>query len=114
MLELTQAEMQALDGDGSPARICDTVSGETRVLLRLDDFEWIRKLLGDEPDSPPRRDRRSGQEYVSLPLNRYERFKAFFEDDPLSAAERQEALRSAGLRAGWNAPVWNEEPTEPR
>jgi hypothetical protein len=36
-----------------------------------------------------------------------------FEEDPISADEQKAALRAAGLRAGWNDPVWDdlEEPT---
>jgi hypothetical protein len=44
--------------------------------------------------------------YAVLPEERYERFKAFFEEDPLSAAEKMALLREAGKRAGWHDPAW--------
>jgi hypothetical protein len=107
MIELTHEQQQALDASGQvPARIRDQVTGRCEVLLRLDDFDWIRGLLGDEPDAPRGLDRRTGQEYALVPEERYERFKAFFEEDPLSSAEKASLLREAGRRAGWDSPVW--------
>ncbi len=70
-----------------------------------DDFEWLRELLGNEADAPRRFDARTGKEYALLPEERYERFKAFFEEDPLSSAERIALPREAGKRAGWDSPV---------
>jgi hypothetical protein len=78
------------------------------VLLPADDFNWIRNLLGDEPDAPRVQDSRTNAEYALLPELRYERFKAFFEEDPLSQAERTALLREAGKRAGWDDAIFDE------
>jgi hypothetical protein len=108
MIELTQEQRQALDAAPEvPARAIDPGTGQTEVLLRSDDFEWIRGLLGDEPDAPRRRDPRTGAEYALVPESRYERFKAFFEEDPLTPGEKMALLREAGKRAGWDDPVWD-------
>jgi hypothetical protein len=71
------------------------------VLLPVADFDWIRGLLGDEPDAPRLFDPRTSVTYALLPEERYERFKAFIEEDPLTVAERLALLREAGKRAGW-------------
>ncbi len=105
MIELTHEQQQALDASGqAPAKMPDRTTGQMEVLLRADDFEWIRELLQDEPDAPRRVDVRTGREYALLPEVRYERFKAFFEEDPLTSAERTALLREAGRRAGWDSP----------
>jgi hypothetical protein len=107
MIELTEEQRQAVEGSPDvPARLTDPVTQQKEVLLRADDFEWIRALLGDEPDAPRRMDPRTGTAYAVLPEARYERFKAFFEEDPLSAAEKMNLLREAGKRAGWHGSVW--------
>ncbi len=74
------------------------------VLLLAEDFDWVRATLGDEPDAPRRIDPRTGRSYAVLPEERYERFKAFFEEEPLTPAEKLALLREAGRRAGWNNP----------
>jgi len=108
MIELTDEQQQALNASGqTPARIRNPVTGGCEVLLPSDDFEWIRGLLGDEPDAPRGTDTRTGQEYALLPEERYERFKAFFEEDPLTSAEKTALLREAGRRAGWDSRVWD-------
>lgn len=105
MLELTERQRQAVDASAeTPARVTDPATRRVEVLLKSDDFDWIRQLLGDEPDAPRLTDRRTGTTYALLPEERYERFKAFFEEDPLSPAERLALLREAGKRAGWDAP----------
>ena len=104
MLEITEKQRQALDASPDrPARVTDTTTRRVEVLLTSDDFDWIRQLLGDEPDAPRLTDSRSNTSYALLPEERYERFKAFFEEDPLSPAERLALLREAGKRAGWDA-----------
>ena len=116
MIELTQEQQRALDASSeAPARALDPVTQRVEVLLRRDDFEWIRGLLGDEPDAPRHTDPRTGAEYALLPEERYERFKAFFEDDPLSNDERQALLRDFGRRAGWDDPAMDayDEPGAP-
>jgi hypothetical protein len=79
----------------------DPQSKQVLVLLKSEDFDWVRGLLGDEPDAPRGEDPRTGATFALLPESRYERFKAFFEEDPLSPVERQALLREAGKRAWW-------------
>jgi hypothetical protein len=103
MQELTESQQQALDAAGAtPARVMDPATRRVQVLLRSDDFDWIRRLLGDEPDAALLSDPRTRATYALLAEERYERFKAFFEEDPLSPAERLALLREAGKRAGWD------------
>ena len=105
MLEINERQRQALDASlDTPARVTDPVTRRVEVLLKSDDFDWIRQLLGDEPDAPRLTDSRSNTTYALLPEERYERFKAFFEEDPLSPVERLALLREAGKRAGWDTP----------
>ena len=105
MPEISEKQRQALDASpDTPARVTDLTTRRVDVLLKSDDFDWIRQLLGDEPDAPRLRDPRTHTTYALLPEERYERFKAFFEEDPLSPAERLALLREAGKRAGWDAP----------
>src|SRR5436305_3734619 len=107
-MTLTVEQQRAIDraGEALP-RAPDAETGGATVLIRSDDFEWIRKLLGDEPDAPRAADPRTGAAYALVPEGRYERFKAFFEDDPLSPAERSALLREAGRRAGWDTSAWD-------
>lgn len=105
MPEISEKQRQALDASPhTPARVTDPATRRVEVLLKSDDFDWIRQLLGDEPDAPRLTDPQTNTTYVLLPEERYERFKAFFEEDPLSPAERLALLREAGRRAGWDAP----------
>lgn len=105
MLELTERQRQALDAcSDTPVRVTDPATRRVEVLLKADDFDWVRQLFGDEPDAPRLLDPRSNTRYALLTEERYERFKAFFEEDPLSPAERRALLREAGKRAGWDAP----------
>lgn len=102
MRELTARQMESLDAAHDiPARLIDTTTQRVDILLKLDDFEWICNLLGDEPDAECRCDPRTRATYALLPIDRYERFKAFFEEDPLSPSERSALVREAGKRAGW-------------
>ncbi|MGH7172761.1 MAG: hypothetical protein ACRELF_05945 [Gemmataceae bacterium] len=104
MLEISERQRQALDASAdTPARVTDPATCRVDILLKSDDFDWIRQFLGDEPDAPRLTDSRSNTSYTLLPEERYERFKAFFEEDPLSPAERRALLREAGKRAGWDA-----------
>ena len=105
MAEISVRQRQALDASpDTPARVTDPATRRVEVLFKSDDFDWIRQLLGDEPDAPRLTDSRTNTTYALLPEERYERFKAFFEEDPLSPAERTALLREAGKRAGWDAP----------
>lgn len=109
MREITEQQRQALDtSPDTPARVTDPTTRRVEILLRSDDFDWIRQLLGDEPDAPRLTDPRTNTIYALLPEERYERFKAFFEEDPLSPAERLALLREAGKRAGWDRPAEND------
>jgi len=105
---LTREQQQAVDASPeAPARVLNPTTRQAEVLLRADDFEWIRQLLGDEADAPHRLDPRTGIHYAVLTEGRYERFKAFFEEDPLTPAERAALIREAGKRAGWNNAAWD-------
>jgi hypothetical protein len=110
MLELNELQCRAVDASlDTPARVTDPATRRVEVLLKSDDFDWIRNLLGDEPDAPRLTDPRTNAKYALLPEERYERFKAFFEEDPLTPAERQALLREAGKRAGWDAAEQNDD-----
>jgi hypothetical protein len=109
MPEITERQRQALDASPeAPARVTDPTTRRVEVLLKSDDSDWIRQLLGDEPDAPRLMDSRTNITYALLPEERYDRFKAFFEEDPLSPAERRALLREAGKRAGWDTPDAND------
>lgn len=108
MIELDEAERRAVDTAGdSPPRVTDPSTNAVHVLLGSADFDWVRGLLRDEADAPRRADSRTGQTYALVPAERYERFKAFFEEDPITSAERKNLLRTAGLTAGWDDPAFN-------
>jgi hypothetical protein len=110
MGEITTGQRQALDACRDIAvRVTDPNTQQVEVLLKADDFDWIRKLLGDEPDAPRVSDPRTKMTYALLAEERYERFKAFFEEDPLRPAERLALLREAGERAGWNDPQQDDD-----
>lgn len=64
-----------------PPRVTDPDTRVVQVLLRSQDFDWIRGLLEDEPDVPRLRHRQTDICYALVPAERYERFKAFFEED---------------------------------
>jgi hypothetical protein len=105
VLEINERQRQALDASfDTPARVTDPATHRVDILLKSDDFDWIRQLLGDEPDAPRLTDTRTNTTYALLAEERYERFKAFFEEDPLSPSERLALLREAGKRASWDAP----------
>jgi hypothetical protein len=106
MSELTKEQQDAVDAS-APSKVTNPATGQTEILLPLDDFDWIRALLGDEPEAPRCTDPRTGKHYALLSEGRYERFKAFFEEDPLTPAERTALLREAGKRAGWQSPEWD-------
>jgi hypothetical protein len=102
MLEITQDQRRALDASpDAQARVIHPTTRRAEILLKSADFDWIRGLLGDEPEAPRVCDPRTNASYAVLSEERYEHFKAFFEEDPLSPAERTALLREAGKRAGW-------------
>lgn len=96
-----------------PARVADPVTAEVHVLLPADDFDWVRDLLGDEPDARRLHSSQTQRDYALVPLDRYERFKAFFEDDPVSHDEQRALLRDFGRRAGWDDPAMDDYDRKP-
>jgi hypothetical protein len=109
MDEFTPAMRHALDSSSQwPARLIDPDTRGAQVLLPSADFDWVRDLLGDEPDAPRVADPQTGASFALLSEQRYERFKSFFEEDPLSPAEKRALLREAGNRAGWNDSAFDE------
>ncbi len=103
MVKLTAQQMKALElATDAPPRVADPTTGAMAVLLKSADFEWMRGLLGDEPEAEHLTDPRTQETYALVPCERYERFKAFFEEDPISLEEQKRLLRAAGLRAGWD------------
>jgi hypothetical protein len=112
-LELNPEQRQAVEAaTDAPARWTDPATGQVIVLLDAGDFDWIRDKLKDEPDAPRATHPGTGKRYALLPEERYERYKAFFEEDPITPAERMWLLREAGKRAGWDDPVWDDLDTE--
>lgn len=108
MVALDSCMLAAIDAAGeSPARAIDSEAQQQVVILKSEDFDWVRETLGDEPDLPRCVDLRTQLSYAIVPADRYERFKAFFEEDPISPAERQALTRDAGRRAGWDGPAWD-------
>jgi hypothetical protein len=105
LLSAKQQELLDAVNDDVPARFTDSESGMVFVLLPSDDFDWMRNLLGDEPDVPRLADARSGREYALVPERRYDRFRPFFEEDPPSPEEKKARLHAFGIRAGWNDPA---------
>lgn len=47
----------------------------------------------------------TNQSYVLLRADLYDRFKALFEDDPVTDDERRFHLQQCGRRAGWEDPA---------
>src|SRR5262249_57098533 len=102
---LTQEQLQALDAaTDAPARVIPHGSEVVHVLLPVEDFDWIRGLVKDIPDAPRMTDPRTQKVYALIPESVYERFKAFFEEDPISPEERRRLLQEFGKRAGWDDP----------
>lgn len=103
--ELTEQQQQALDAArDAPAQATLSGTHTMMVLLPAEDFDWVRGVLKGVAEVPRRTDPRTGKSYALVPLDEYERFKAFFEEDPLTARERAGLLREFGRRAGWDDP----------
>lgn len=69
--------------------------------IQLTDDQWVSVQQGGE--APVRVNTPADRSaFVLLPTEVYERFKALFEDDPVTAAERREHLQQFGRRAGWD------------
>jgi hypothetical protein len=117
-VELTEQQQQALDAAGdAPARVIPPGTDLVHVLLPSEDFDWISGLVKDIPAASRRVDPRTQKTYALVPLPAYERFKAFFEEDPITPEEKRALLREAGKRAGWGDPemdVYNDlDPRKP-
>jgi hypothetical protein len=73
------------------------------MTILLTDAQWASIQQAD--DSPARvSDPSQNNTFVLVPAGVYERFKAMFEDDPVTPAERQFHLQEFGRRAGWDDP----------
>jgi hypothetical protein len=108
--ELSPEQQRAVTAaTDAPARVVPEGDGETVVLLPVEDFDWVRGHFSDVPEAPRRIDPRTGRCYALVSLALYERFKALFEEDPLSPAERRALLSRAGKRVGWDDPAWGED-----
>ena len=60
-------------------------------------------LAGDTPARVV--DPETNTAYVLLRADLYERYKALFEEDPMTREEQLYFLREAGKRAGWDDPA---------
>lgn len=71
--------------------------------IRLTEEQWAGVVDGGEV---PVRVSDPGQNasFVLLPAAVYERFKALFEEDPVTEQERLFQLQQFGKRAGWDDP----------
>ncbi len=78
--------------------------------IRLTDEQWANVVEGNEV--PVRvSDPKEGAMFVLVRADVYERFKALFEEDPVTEQERLFHLEQFGKRAGWDDPemdVYNE------
>jgi hypothetical protein len=72
--------------------------------IRLTDEQWANVLQGNEV--PVRvSDPAQIRTFVLVQADVYERFKALFEEDPVTEQERQHQLEQFGRRAGWDDPA---------
>lgn len=72
--------------------------------IRLTDEQWSTIQHGNE--FPVRMsDPSQSATFVLLRSELYERFKALFEDDPVTDEERRYQLQQFGKRAGWDDPA---------
>lgn len=73
------------------------------MLIRLTEEQWADVQKG--ADVPARvSDPTESKAFVLVRADVYERFKALFEEDPVSEQERLYLLEQFGKRAGWNDP----------
>ena len=72
--------------------------------IQLTDEQWAGIKNGAE--MPPRVSDPDGRPaFVLLKAESYERFKALFEEAPISNEERRFQLEQFGKRAGWDDPA---------
>lgn len=71
--------------------------------IRLTEEQWANVVRGSE--SPVRvSDPGQSAMFVLVRADVYERFKALFEEDPVTEQERLFQLQQFGKRAGWDDP----------
>lgn len=71
--------------------------------IQLTEDQWANVLQGHE--FPVRvSDPAQSEKFVLLRAEVYERFKALFEEDPVTDQERLFQLQQFGKRAGWDDP----------
>jgi hypothetical protein len=103
----TEVMRQALDRAGDvPARV--EIEGEVHVLLPQDEYTRTRECVPGLPEVPAVSEPVTRRLFALVPLAVYDRIQPLFEEDPISPQERRSALRLAGLRAGWNDPIWDD------
>ena len=69
--------------------------------IQLTDEQWAD--IQKEAEAPPRvSDPSQSASFVLLRADTYERFKALFEEDPVTEQERLAQLQQFGRRAGWD------------
>jgi hypothetical protein len=73
------------------------------MTIRLTDDQWANVLQGNEFPVQVSNPAQS-EKFVLLRAEVYERFKALFEDDPVTEQERRFHLQEFGKRAGWDDP----------
>ena len=74
--------------------------------IQLTEAQWAD--IQKEADSPPRvSDPSQTASFVLVRSDTYERFKALFEEDPVTEQERLAQLQQFGQRAGWDDPEMN-------
>jgi hypothetical protein len=73
------------------------------MTIRLTEEQWADVLQGS--DGPVRvSDPGENATFVLVRADAYERFKALFEEDPVTQQERLFQLEQFGRRAGWDDP----------
>jgi hypothetical protein len=73
------------------------------MTIRLTEEQWASVV--QERGVPVRvSDPAESATFVLVRADAYERFKALFEDDPVTEQERLFQLRQFGVRAGWDDP----------
>jgi len=76
------------------------------MTIQLTAEQWAD--VQKEAESPPRfSDPSQSASFVLLRADTYERFKALFEEDPVTDRERLAHLQQFGRRAGWDDPEMN-------